>query len=370
MPYQHLPAKIAKTGFVLENRIAQALKAAKWTVISNRYYVDDTEESIREIDLIAYQATRIQQFDVYTTLIISCKKSESNAWALLARDIDLKDPNSDWQPLHAWSNDKALAFQLNGSGCAKRYHEGVARLGVTGVLQTPAVEVFAFQEMNKTSGAPQNDKNIFSAVTSLMKAQAYELGSLPQRKKTPAVYQFNLLSIVDADLVRLMFSGSEIAATPVDSEHYIARYIIKKRETFSRIRFLSADAFTRVLPDYSALHSANCQWFDSECNAFYQDIVKDTKRRNELIEDFRRQVSWDIRWPLMQKNIKAPEASLITMYWSEHDEVSLRVNAPFGTEGTALLNENAKAKASVANALQSVYRYSGTFVFEDDDIPF
>ena len=45
MTHKQFAEQIEKTGFVLENRIAQALKAAKWTVISNRYYVDDAEES-------------------------------------------------------------------------------------------------------------------------------------------------------------------------------------------------------------------------------------------------------------------------------------------------------------------------------------
>jgi hypothetical protein len=81
--------QILKTGFPLEDRIAEILKAAKWSVISNRYYVDDTEKAVREIDLVAYQITNVQHVDVYTTLIISCKKSESNAWALLARGINL-----------------------------------------------------------------------------------------------------------------------------------------------------------------------------------------------------------------------------------------------------------------------------------------
>ncbi|SDW65237.1 hypothetical protein [Nitrosomonas oligotropha] len=369
MSHTHFTNQIAKTGFVLENRIAQELKAAKWTVISNRYYVDDAEESVREIDLIAYQATRVQHFDVYTTLIISCKKNETNAWALLARDIDLKDPNSDWQPLHAWSNDKALAYQLSSAGFAKRYHDGIAKHGVITALQTPAVEVFAFQEMKRDSGVPQNDKNIFTAVTSLMKAQAYELGALPQRKKTPAIYQFNLLSIVDADLFRLMFSGRSIEAIAVESEHYIARYIIKKRETFSRIRFLHANAFAGALPDYSTLHSANCQWFGSECDAFYRDIAKDGNRLNILLEEFRKQAAWEIRWPLFHNNIKAPDAASINLYWNRSGD-SLNIWAPFGTEGASLLNGNVKTKKVVADTLQSIYRYSGPFVFEDDDIHF
>jgi hypothetical protein len=153
-----LANEIRKTGFVLENRVAQALKVAGWTVISNKYYVDDSEESVREIDLVAYRVSKVQHFDIYTTLIISCKKSDANAWALLAREINLKDPNSDWWPLHAWSNDKALNFQLAETNKARRYHEQVTAFGVKDALGMPSVEVFAFQEMDKVSGKPQNDK--------------------------------------------------------------------------------------------------------------------------------------------------------------------------------------------------------------------
>jgi hypothetical protein len=369
MTYEQLSAQIEKTGFVLENRIAQILRAEKWTVISNRYYVDDAEESVREIDLVAYQISRVQHFDVYTTLIISCKKSEANLWALLARDINLKDPNADWQPLHAWSNDKALAYRLGSPDTAKRYHEGAIRLGVSTALCTPTVDVFAFQEMNKTSGAPQNDKSIFAAVTSLMKAQAYEIGALPQRKKTPAAYQFNLLSVVDTDLVRLMFRGSVINAEPVDGEHYIARYIIQKRESFSRIRFVRADMFANVLSEYGTLHSANCRWLDAECNEFYRDIMQDGKRVSALIDEFRKETRWHIRWPLIQHNLKAPEADSVNIFWSER-EASVKIYGEFGADGTKILNADTNAKGHVAKALQKVYRYSGSFDFEDDDIPF
>ncbi|HEX2829113.1 MAG TPA: hypothetical protein VHP37_22380 [Burkholderiales bacterium] len=80
-------AEIRKTGFVLENGIPQILKRAAWTVISNKYYVDDSEETVREIDLVAYRVTRLQHLDVYTLLIVSWKKRDANAWALLARAI-------------------------------------------------------------------------------------------------------------------------------------------------------------------------------------------------------------------------------------------------------------------------------------------
>ena len=68
---------IQKTDFVLENNIAMSLKKLGWSVISSKYYEDDFKHKIREIDLIAYKVGRIQDFDVFSCLIINCKKSES-----------------------------------------------------------------------------------------------------------------------------------------------------------------------------------------------------------------------------------------------------------------------------------------------------
>lgn len=369
MPPDKFAEQIQKTGFVLENVIAQQLKAARWTVISNRYYVDDAEDSVREIDLVAYQVTRVQHFDVYTALLISCKKSESNAWALLCREIDLKDPNSNWQPLHAWSNDKAVSFQLARSESARKYHEAVSTLNVGDALRTPAVEVFAFQEMNKTSGSPQNDKAIFSATTSLMKAQAYELGALPQRRTTPAVYQFNLISIVDSDLLRLYFDGASIESKPVDQEHYIARYIIKKQATFSRIRFMRANAFASLLPEYTALHRENCRWFASQCDEFYVDVLKDSKRSNVLIADFRKELRRDLMLAFILRKLPTPDVDKINFYWSNKQE-QLQIYGPFGAAGAQAINDDPKVKEKIAAALKRVYRYTGKFEVDDDDVPF
>jgi hypothetical protein len=360
--------EIRKTGFVLENRIAQDLKTMGWTVISNKYYVDDLEESVREIDLIAYRVTKVQHFDVYTSLIISCKKSDANAWALLAREINLKDPNSDWWPLHVWSNDKALNFQLGEDGKAKKYHIDVASLGVTEALSDPSVEVFAFQEMDKSSGRPQNDKPIFSAVTSLIKAQAYELGILPARKKTPCVYQFNLLSVVDTDLVRLIFKGSDIDSIPLETEHYLTRYIVRKRETFSRIRFIKASAFTTALQDYGRLHQANSKWFSSECDAFYLDLNKNSNKNDLLVEEFKTKLHNKLLLPLYKKFLRIIDLSAVSVNWSESRNC---VWIGFLGEDDVLtyLNSDPIVKNIASKVLSEIYRYEGNFYFEDD-IPF
>jgi hypothetical protein len=169
---------IKRTGFVLENYLAEILKKEGWTVISNKYYEDDHSNTVREVDLIAYRTSKIQHFDVYTTLIISCKKNEECSWALLARDTNEKDPNVNWWPLHIWTNDTVLNHQISQKDASKIFHTYAKSQGVTEALNLPEFEVFAFQEVTKPSLS-----GIFSSITSLIKAQAYELGSLSSRKK-------------------------------------------------------------------------------------------------------------------------------------------------------------------------------------------
>jgi len=368
MDLSKLENQIAKTGFVLENEIAQDMKATGWTVISNRFYVDDDDATVREVDLIAYRVRKVQQFNVYTSLIISCKKSEANAWALLSRDIDLKDPNADWWPLQAWTNDKAIKYQLARPGSGKKYHDDLRDLGVVEALQLPTVDVFAFQEMAHSTGAPQNDKPIFGSITSLMKAQSYETTALPLRRKDPAVYQFNLLCIVDADLARLKFSGGKVQATAIDSEHYIGRYIVRKKETSSRIRFIKADHFKKCLADYDRLHTANCKWFSERCDDFYRDILTDWRRSGALEEDFQGAIGWFLKYHVERHRKESVDTKMITAGWHDSSNVAV-ISGPFSQGTVAFLNEDQDAIARGRKALKEIYRYDGTFVF-DEDIPF
>jgi hypothetical protein len=368
MPTPSFASEIRKTGFVLENEVAQLLKASGWTVISNKYYVDDSEETVREIDLVAYRVSKVEHFDVYTVLIVSCKKSDANAWALLAREINLKDPNSDWWPLHAWSNDKALSFQLSAAGGSKAYHEAALRNGVAEALKLPEVEVFAFQEMDKVSGKPQNDKPIFSAVTSLMKAQAYELAALPGRKKAPSVYQFNLLSIVDTELIRLMFAGPEIQQGEVDAEHYLARYIVRKREVFARVRFIRAKAFASELEDYGRLHQANCKWFGSECTTFYAGILQDWNRADTLLDDFAKKFRFSVGWRLQDKFKRDFDLGKPALYWDKSSNTP-SVGFELPDEVISFMSQDDQIKKHVGSALKAIYRYDGLFTISFD-IPF
>lgn len=65
---------IKSTGFILESKVSDFLSNHGWGVINNKYYIDDVQSVAREIDIIAYKATKVRDVLVYTTLIISCKK--------------------------------------------------------------------------------------------------------------------------------------------------------------------------------------------------------------------------------------------------------------------------------------------------------
>jgi hypothetical protein len=365
--------QIEKTGFCLEYRVGQSLEAAGWNVINNKYYLDDRDQNVREIDMVAYKVATIQHFAVYTTLIVSCKKSDSSVWALLSKNVNPRAVNVDWWPLHIWTNDKAIDYQLAQENARRKYQEDVATAGAANVFAMPTVDIFAFQEMNRESGAPQNDKAIFAAVTSLMKAQAYELNALPKRRKAPAVYQFNLLSVVDTDLVRLHFSNSEVSASPVDNEHYIARYIVGNKETFARIRFLTVAGFAGSLSEYATLHRANCGLTSALCDAFYDNILSDWSRARVFMDDFRSKATWYIDWRVSRclgRQIKVGELSFCHSK-CEHDLAVIGIPVPPTEEQIFnVLNGDEEVRKHVLGVLKEVFRFQGRIQFSEEECPF
>lgn len=107
---------VRKTGFDLEFRVSEILRGSGWNVINNRYCVDDQQETVRQIDLVAYKFKKYDDLWVYTSLIVSCKKNDQKSWAFLSKNINPTDPNTEWRPLHVWTNDKALEFTISQAG--------------------------------------------------------------------------------------------------------------------------------------------------------------------------------------------------------------------------------------------------------------
>lgn len=255
-------------------------------------------------------------------------------------------------------------------GYKDRYYTYIAGQKVEQALRVPDTHIFAFQEMNIESGAVQNDKAIFGSVTSLMKAQAYELDSLPQRLKSKRVYQFNLVSVVQSDLIKLHFEGDSITGSQVDQEHYVSRYIINGEETFAHIHFIQESAFAEVVKDYDRLHNANCSFFNDEYDRFFLDAAKNYKK-SELFKD---ELSREMRICLFQ-NLASGYYRLIketiSVSWSESEGI-LYIELGFDLDKAVLesLNNDRKLSDEAGRALKKLYRYEGSFKFTDGWIPF
>lgn len=360
--------EIRATGFPLEYAMGSLLQENGWSVIGNKYYIDDQTGAAREIDIVAYKCRKLDGVTVYTTIIVSCKKSAQHTWALLSRQRNPKDPNIDWHPVHAWSNVPALDYELRLNDFPMQLRRAATDAGASQVLAEPSADVFAFQLMSKESGSPQNDRAIFDSVTSLMKAQAYELQSLSRRKKEPAFYQFNLASLVDGELIRLDFSASGIVAFPVPTEHYIARYIIGEREQFSRIIFARHVAFATLLQDYSRLHEANCGLAVRAIENFYRQAAGDYSRLKHLEPAFWGRAKWAVQWALERHGAREFTSESFSLSPAVGG-LGVRVCVPATPEVVAKLNSDDVARGDIARHLQAVYRYSGPSEFEPD-IPF
>ncbi|MCE8005147.1 hypothetical protein [Billgrantia ethanolica] len=369
MDIEKIEKGIEKTGFRLEFDISNILVKNGWNVINNKYYVDDQQEVVREIDIVAYKANLVHDIYVYTALILSCKKSEQNAWALLSKESNHSDPNIEWVPVHAWSNDRVLSYMLDEPDWKEFYLSILKQKKANIVTGKPERHIFGFQEMNKVSGSPQNDKNIFNSVNSVMKAQAYEMNALPLRKKDSCVFQFNLLSVAQTDLVRLDFEKNIAKGFAIDDEIYVAGYILDKQQTFAKVHFVRADRFEKIIQQYNNLHNANKMAFGKIHEKFCSEITRDAKKLNFFKDD----VADDIWWSLYSLIEEPSKVNKLLkeghMHWNKQ-ESTIEFQVDLHESEVATMNEGKEAREELSEALRKYYKYEGKSKFEVFEIPF
>ncbi len=371
---------IKTTGFVLEHAVATTFRRHGWTVLSNRYYIDDHTESAREIDLIAYRVKRLGHFSYRDVLIISCKKSEENHWAFLVRDVNKRDPNIEWHPVTARSNLKSINFMMQRAGWRDGYLEHLRGQGLYEALIAPTDHQFAFQEIAKglktleggargKKASVQNDTNIFRAVSSLMKAQAYTMATLEGRAD-PRVYMFHLLSVADTELIKLHFSdGGEIRASEIEEARHVVNYIVNKKEVFARVHFIRADQLDAVLSRYDVLFEANSAYFKDLEKDFYRNIVADRDRLEVFSDEFAKELEELLFWETDANASEAKQlANAAYLGWSESKN-ALAITLDLSEKRIGELNESKKVRERAGRLLKKIYRYDGPSVF-DEDIPF
>lgn len=369
---------IEKTGFPLEHRTATAFAKRGWSVVANKYYVDDNSGEVREIDLIAYKATRLDSLTVYSAVIVSCKKTSENAWVFLSRPLNPNDPNRDLAPLHYWTNDKALSFSMAQNDFAAKYTKRMSRPSPM-TWGAPESEVFAFQELSPSRSStgeisgykPWNDKAIFSSVTSLMKAQAYELGRLPERaKNNTVVYIFSLLSVMDGELLEAGYQDLQAKVARKDSFKYIAHYIINRKEQFCRINFVHPSLLDKAIKECDDGHVTSVEFVEKTINNFYETSL-DNQKQIDVFEDSvinRLQVWVNIFGKLNGAERMSTKNTVIT-YKKESNTIIFGVSSEAPESKISMLNQDTRVVSKAKEIIRSTYRKDVNVYFEWD-VPF
>ncbi len=273
---------IAQTGFPFQHEVSMLFRNHGWDVRHGTYYIDDVTQSVREIDIVAEKSAEVEGLQIHTVCIVSCKMSR-HPWALLAHSRQTDDwlRQCELKQLVV-ANDEILRHMTQVGSWPWDDVDAVAALenAEISILLEPEQTIFAFQEVDKAAALPRDDKSIFASIVSLLKAQAHEMAAHAQGTKR-AVYQYNLLSAVDSELVRLDFpeEPGDPVALKVGRQTYLADYIINRQPISAPIRFVAKPALEAGLAELDALHELNVQYFPRFRTTFFVDCLADPVRR-------------------------------------------------------------------------------------------
>ena len=363
-----IPDGLAKTGFLLEHEVTQAFRKYGWSVINNRFYIDDVDGKARELDMVVYRVSPGKEIDVVTTLLISCKKNEQMAFAFMSRERLKAEPNFDWQPVHYWTAQEPLCTYLGAAEWKDDYITSDEE------LQSQIFDIqrdaFATQLLSLSNASPQNDRLIFESVSGLMKALDHEILVLPSRMKGKRIYIFNLITIVDAVMVDAQFSGKKIRPIEIEDFKYFSRYMVRKRELAARIHFVTKSQLEELITTYSQLAIHDRDFFDSLVDKSYSAITNNESIQAYFAKRLSPRLIWRINSALKKAKFATFEGDIELGYSNQKREEELIIGIPtFDENAINHLNANDALKKSVAKILRENARYGGSFRF-DMSVPF
>lgn len=293
---QRYLAAIQTTGYPFEHTIALALEADNWSILQNRYYLDDVTEAPREIDILAYKFHKLHDITIYTALIISCKKSKDNNWVFLTRPLKRNDPNVEYTPITAYANNKIFKH-LNFKNHIKTAlaHDSDFEPWLRDVFEANS-QIFGFQEVGKRNITVQNDKPIYDSISTLVKALNYEIESIPKRTQAEVIYNFHLISVFDTDGVEMKFGLGEPEISELRKINYLSRFLVNKTQAHHLIRFMNRQTFPEALADYNKLHAWYYDKYSAILSQFHENLHGDSTLRNLYREELKARIKPAIDW--------------------------------------------------------------------------
>lgn len=359
--------EINKTGFVLEYEVTDAFSKAGWNLINNKYYLDDIHNVPREIDIVAYKVEEIFEVYVYTSLLISCKKNESDNWAFLVKALDKNDPNLNWKPIENTTSSKILRRMSKRLAWREDYLK--YQCDDSKILFEPDAHVFAYQQLNKTSGKPQNDKQIYESISTLIKALAYEKDKRVDKRtfQKDTFYNFNLITIADTEMFKIDFTESPKSVSKINQQLYVNKFIVNGLEENKKVHLFTKEILSEMIDVYNKLHSSNCEYVKETIKLFYDKVFEQRFYYSVFLDEFAdRLTSFMSFISINPVNLDAKGISF------ELKENKLKIL--FDIASGITLSEvkgSDDLKAHTRNLLFDYYEYTGEFDFDyEDELPF
>lgn len=364
-PLDQIPDALAKTGFILEYRVAQEFRKAGWWTIGGRYYADDVDGRARELDLVAYRTSKSKELDVVTAVLVSCKKDNETTWAFLTKDKPKHDPNFDWEPVHYWTDVQPLQTYLGSDSWKEKY---IKELGKTYDNFKATKDIFAFQQIAAHKVAPKNDKAIFDSIVSLMKALDHEVEAVTSRAKgKKRIYIFSLLSVVDAAMVDVSYAGKKPVATEVEQLTHLARYMVRKRDLSALIHFVRSDKISQFVSALTQLANVNAKHMVTLVKRSYDAIQWNSSIQSYFASKLKARLIWTIGRFFRDNEFLSPSVEEVR-FGFDSGKLAIQTDI-YDDKLLEILNSDKSIRADIAKLLKDVARYEGYFVFEID-IPF
>lgn len=364
-----------RTGFILEHDVAAILESNGWGVIHNRFYLDDVQPVQREIDLLVYKVSDYEDLTIYTSIIVSCKKSTFKDWVFLTRDAHATKLNLDVNPFTYWSNSKKVNHMIKDVKFSDIKFCNQEKLNYLNSLFEYNKTVFAFREYdNKQAGNKlATDTAIYESIITLIKSQAFELESLPiRRKDKKCFYNINLLAVADVkEFIEIECSGQTLTEKKIDRINYVNRFLVNKREHNSRIIFTKFSAIEKAVQDFNLLHELNGEILKNGIKQFYStEIFENYRARKIILDEYGDDLVSSIRWEI-EDEVKVLEEDLKYLDFAyKSDEDILEIEFSASEALINYLNRHEKAIEKTKQWLKQHIRYDGDFVFLINDLPF
>lgn len=346
-----LDEAINKTGFPTEYNVQKLLEKHGWSVISNRYYIDDQKKIEREIDLLASKNG--------VRLVISCKKSETDFWTFMT-----SQNNGVVVPVEYKTKDKIVRYFLNNE-------EDVFRTiiskysGFASVMTLPEM-VRAFQQMVISTYKSNNDKHIYDSIITTIKAAEYE----ENHSKENALYF--MLSVFEGEMVKKDFDTG--VSSVIDDIKYVNRHYIGTDDRYYCVRFIKLDVFDRILDEYDKVAEELPYIINDLHNEFKLDVFKKPRRWEHFWRKLEHKFFHEIHehYGYTESNFSSlatNPTSEIRPYLAKSGKLHLAFKLYMFVEPSSYgqeINRDEFCRNLMAKLLKEFYGYEGKFVIEND----